>query len=161
MGKLIKQFQDGSFLEYDKGSFDSWCVYLTKKNGSRRAPKDSDYFNELKSMASVYGVQKVYDDYVCIYEMTGTQVEERVFSKISAIADSYGQDALPMDILFSVLYMAMIAEEQRANTRLGKRIKRLGIHVMLIEGYSVSNAATFMTGMGWRDIDKLCRERGF
>ena len=161
MGQLIKQFQDGSFLEYDKGKFDNWCVYLTSPNGNRQPPRDTDYFNELKSFAEAYGNLKVYDDYVRVYGMTGTQVDENVLNSISSIADSYGQDALQMDIMLSILYMAMIAEEQKENTRLGKRIKRLGIHVLLIESRSVSDAANFMRGMGWRDIDRMCRERGF
>lgn len=159
MGQLIKQFQDGSFLEYYRGKFDPWCVYLTKPNGCRRPPRDIDYFNDLKSFAEVYGTQKVYGDYVRVYDMTGAQVDNNVLNNISAIANSYGQDALQMDVMLSILYMAMIAEERKANTKLGKRIKRLGIHVLLIEGRSVSDAANFMRGMGWRAIDRLCRER--
>lgn len=27
MGRLIKKFPNGAFLEYDNGSFDSWCIY--------------------------------------------------------------------------------------------------------------------------------------
>ena len=34
MGQLIKSFVDGSYLEYDRGSFDDWCVYLTKSSGA-------------------------------------------------------------------------------------------------------------------------------
>ncbi len=48
MGQFIKSFSDGSFLEYDRGSFDEWCVYLTKSDGSRRPPRDVDYFEQLK-----------------------------------------------------------------------------------------------------------------
>lgn len=44
MGQVIKSFADGSFLEYDKGSFDEWCVYLTKPYRERRAPRDVEYF---------------------------------------------------------------------------------------------------------------------
>jgi hypothetical protein len=36
MGQIVTQFSDGSYLEYDKGSFDAWCVYLLCK--------DKDYF---------------------------------------------------------------------------------------------------------------------
>jgi hypothetical protein len=57
--------------------------------------------------------------------------------------------------------MAMIAEEQKQYTKLGKRIKRLGIHMLLIEQLSVHEAANIMRGMGWRDIAVLCDERGF
>ena len=66
-----------------------------------------------------------------------------------------------MEKILSILYMAMIAEEQKKYTRLGKRIKRLGIHKLLFEGASAREAANFMCGMGWRDIARLCEERGF
>ena len=55
----------------------------------------------------------------------------------------------------------MIAEENKAFTRLGKRIKRLGIYKLLIENKSVQQSANFMRGMGWREISDLCNERGF
>jgi hypothetical protein len=38
--------------------------------------------------------------------------------------------------------------------------KRLSVHKVLMEGEDVAEAANFMRGM-WRDIDRLCRERGF
>ena len=161
MGQLIKSFVDGSYLEYDRGSFDDWCVYLTKSNGIRRPPRDVDYFNQLKHFTGKYGVDRIYNDYVRVYDLTGKQVEASALSNITAIASSYGNDALEIDVIFSILYMAMIAEERKKFTRLGKRIKRLGIYKLLIENRSVGEAANFMRGMGWRDIDYLCRERGF
>ena len=161
MGQLIKKFKDGTFLEYDKGSFDDWCVYFTDCNGKRKPPRDIDYFSDLISFANTYGTDKVYGDYSAIYDMTGKQVSNEVLSEISKIAISYGSDSLSVDKIFSILHMAMVAEEQKENTRLGKRIKRLGIHKLLIEGASVTDAANFMKGMGWRDIDRLCKERGF
>ncbi len=161
MGQLIKSFSDGSFLEYDRGSFDDWCVYLTKSNGSRRPPSDVDYFGQLKQLANKYGANQIYNDYVRIYNLTGKQVEEHPLIAISQIATSYGSDTLEVDVIFSILYMAMIAEEQKKFTRLGKRIKRLGIYKLLIENRSVSESANFMRGMGWRDIARLCENRGF
>lgn len=44
---IIKEFKDESFLEYDRGSFDAWCVYYTNTQGIRKAPKDIDYFKNL------------------------------------------------------------------------------------------------------------------
>lgn len=161
MGQLIKSFSDGSYLEYDRGSFDDWCVYLTKNNGIRKPPRDMDYFCQLKELAGNYGVEQVYSDYVRVYNHTNRSVEKTVLDEISEIASRYGHDALEVDVIFSILYMAMIAEERKKNTRLGKRIKRLGIYVLLVENRTVSEAANFMRGMGWRDIDVLCRERGF
>lgn len=161
MGQLIKSFEDGAYLEYDRGSFDDWCVYLTKSDGNRRPPRDVDYFSQLKHLANRYGVERIYTDYVRVYDLTGKQVESSALANITAIASAYGADALEIDKIFSILYMAMIAEERKKFTRLGKRIKRLGIYKLLIENRSVSDAANFMRGMGWRDIDILCRERGF
>ena len=57
--------------------------------------------------------------------------------------------------------MAMIAEERKCFTRLGKRIKRLGIYKLLIEGKSVGESANFMRGLKWYEIDAMCKERGF
>lgn len=160
MSRPIKTFSDGSFLEYDAGRFDPWCVYLTRK-GSRWPPRDVDYFNQLKALAEKYGSRRVYDDFVRIYDLVGKEKRDADLAAVSQIAAGYGEDALEVDIIFSVLYLAMIAEENKKNSRLGKRIKRLGVHQLLMEGQSVGCAANFMRRMGWREIDRLCKERGF
>lgn len=161
MGQLIKHFPDGSFLEYDRGGFDDWCVYLIDASGKRKPPRDIDYFAQLRSLAERFGTDKVYNDYVKVYELTGKQVSKADLDCISRLSEEYGASANQVDTIFSILYMAMIAEERKAGTRLGKRIKRLGIHKLLIENIPVREAANFMRGMGWRDIARLCEERGF
>lgn len=158
---IIKVFSDKSKLEYDKGSFDDWCVYYTNAAGIRKPPKDTDYFEFLLNLANKYTIEKVYSDYVQVYNWTGKQLSQGVLDSIRSLSATYGDDALAVDVVFTILYMAMIAEERKAYTKLGKRIKRLGIHALLKEGVSVDKAANFMRGMGWREIDKLCRERGF
>ena len=161
MGQIIKTFSDGSFLEYDRGGFDNWCVYLTNAVGNRRPPRDTDYFTQLKDLAGRFGTDKVYGDYVKVYDLTGKQVNRDSLESITLLSKEYGASSIQVDTIFSILYMAMIAEERKAGTRLGKRIKRLGIHKLLIEDRPVHEAANFMRGMGWRDIARLCEERGF
>ena len=161
MRQRIKSFSDGSFLEYDQGSFDDWCVYLTDSNGNRKPPRDIDYFNQLKNLANKYSAEQIYSDYVRVYDLTGKQVDNSALIAISQIAASYKNDALEVDVIFSILYMAMIAEERKKNTKLGKRIKRLGIYKLLIENCSVSESANFMRGMKWQDIAQLCEKCGF
>lgn len=158
---IIKRFSDNSLLEYDRGSFDDWCVYYTNASGIRKPPRDTDYFKFLCQLADEFTVEKVYGDYVQVYNWTGNEVEEGALNNITTLSASYGNKALAVNVVFSILYLAMIAEERKANTKLGKRIKRLGIHALLMENVSVGNAANFMRGMGWREIDRLCRERGF
>ena len=161
MGEIVKRFADGSFLEYDRGSFDEFCVYLTKADGRRNPPRDTDYFASLQSLAMKYGVDKVYNDYVKVYDNTGKTVDENTFDLISELATSYGNDSTKVETIFCILHMTMVAEERKKYTKLGKRVKRVGIHVLLKEGNDVRTAANFMRGMGWRDIDALCRARGF
>lgn len=161
MNNVIKKFPNGSFLEYDTGKFDKWCVYLTDSNGNRNPPRDSDYFGTLLKLSEKYSAQKLYEDFVCVYELVGKQVDNRDLAQISRIAQKYGDDSTGLDIIFTILYMAMISEENKAYTKLGKRIKRLGIYALLIEHKSVADSVNFMRGMNWRQIDALCKEKGF
>ena len=161
MGTIIKRFSDGSYLEFAQGSFDGWCVYVTTPDGVRRPPLDRNYFAFLRRLGAAFGPRRVYDDFVRVYERTGTGVEPAVLSLIASIAASYQGSALRVEQVFSILYMTMIAEENKASTRLGKRIKRLGIHCLLLEGMAVEEAADFTRGMSWRDIASMCSQRGF
>ena len=161
MGRCIKTFFDNSFIEYDYGNYDSWCVYYVSASGERSAPKDIDYFGELKFLAQKYGVERVYSDFVKIYNMTGKELEENNLLYITDISSEYVDDALKVDIIFSILYAAMISEEKVIYTKLGKRIKRLGVHLLLIDNKSVDFSANMMTGQKWQKIDVACKERGF
>lgn len=161
MGEIIKKFSDGSFLEYDTGNFDDWCVYLTKPNGTRNPPRDTDYMHQLKAFSNKYGTERIYNDFIRIYDSTQNELNSETLDMITDITDSYGENSLELNIVFSTIYAAMIAEEKKAYSRLGKRIKRLAVHKLLIEDCSVYDSANFMRGMGWREISCLCEQRGF
>ena len=161
MGTRIMDFADGAYLEYDQGSFDSWCVYIVTARGNRNAPSDTDYFGVLQEMSALYGAEKVYRDFVSLYERTGKAVDQKTIDCIRQLAAGYEAGRLNMEKALGMLYMAMIAEENKAYTKLGKRIKRLGVYKLLIEGADMETAANFMKGMNWRQIDALCRQRGF
>lgn len=161
MGQHIKTFADNSFIEYDQGKFDKWCVYYTSANGVRTAPKDTDYFRKLKELSQKYGAMRLYSDYVNLYNMTGKELEDYKLKFITDMASAYGKDSLAVDVIFSILYVAMISEEKVTYTKLGKRIKRLGVHLLLLEDAPVGYAANIMRGKKWYEIDADCRERGF
>lgn len=159
----IKEFQDGSYLEYADGNFDQWCVYMVNPSKNfRRPPLDVDYFGFLREQSKIFGAQKIYNDFVSIYNLTANQVEKNVLDYIGQISFAgYGEKWLEFEKVYTILYMGMIAEENKAYTKLGKRIKRLGIYKLLIENEPVTTAANFMRGMRFSEIDVLCKKGGF
>lgn len=158
----VREFSDGSYLEYADGKFDQWCVYMVNPaKDFRRPPLDVDYFGFLQGQAKVFGGKRIYEDFTLIYNKTGKVLEQSVLDFIDSVAASYGTMTLEFSKIYTILYMGMLAEENKAYTRLGKRIKRLGMHKLLIENESVDSAANFMRHMKWRQIDALCKERGF
>lgn len=159
---IIKTFNDGSYLEYANGNFDQWCVYMVNPaKHFRQPPRDVHYFGFLQEQAKTFGNQKLYTDFVSIYDLTGKDIDQSVLERIDEIATTYGTSALEFSKIYTILYMGMLAEEKKAGTRLGKRIKRLGVYKLLIEKLTVDESANFMRGMNWRAIDTLCKERGF
>ena len=161
MGRLIKKIYDGSIVEFDTGSFDDWCVYLTVPGENRFAPTDVEYFKALVEFGGIHGHQKIYDDFVIVYDQTTSRIEDKVTSLITEIAKGYGEERIWMDRWLTVIYSGMVAEENKENTKLGKRIKRLGVHQCLIEKLEVIIAANFSKGRKWRELDVIMKERGF
>ena len=161
MSRIIKQFVDGSILEYDRGSFDDWCIYLTRPNTSRVAPKDVDYFTKLQQLSTKYGNSKIYNDFVAIYKKTHSHLDIEILQFITELSNTYSSDALEMDILLTTIYAGMVAEENKKHAILKKRIKRLGMHQILIEQLSPSIAANFSRRKRWKELDGECKKRGF
>lgn len=152
---------NGNYLCYNKGKFDEWCVYEVDEKGLRKAPKDIDYFNDLKNYTKTLNSQKIYNDFIIIYDMTNKTIEENVIKKIESIALNYEKYSIDIFRIFATIYMAMIAEENKKHTKLGKRIKRLGIYFLLIKNQTPEYCANFMRGKTWKEIDILCKEGGF
>lgn len=161
MPTLIKKVRNRNVIEFDKGSFDSWCVYLIRAGQVRYAPKDTEYFGRLKQLGNTHGHERIYNDFVTYYIPTNRHIDPKVLHLITKLSEPYGRDAEEMDIWFSVIYAGMVAEENKANSILKKRIKRLGMHQVLIEGLDVAYAANFSRGRKWRELDALMKQKGF
>lgn len=158
---IIRTFRDGSMLEFGAGRFDHWCVYLTRPDRPRYPPKDIDYFVQLRSLAVRHGAQLLYTDFLAIYYRTTRQVSPHVLEMIYYMSKAYGDDELEVDILLSILYAGMIAEENKRRAKLRKRVKRLGVHQVLFENLAPEEAATFSKGKSWEVIDLECTVRNF
>lgn len=158
----VKTWADGSSIGYGRGKFDDKCIFLTDADGRVHAPLDREYFLEMRRLADRFGTEKVYADFVRIYDLTWNEVSEEVLRIIDETAKTYGEEFfIPTSILFTTLYLGMIAENCKERTRLGKRIKRLGVHVLLIGNVDYRIAANFMRGMSARDLAALCVQYGF
>lgn len=158
---LLRTFADGSLLEFGAGRFDRFCIYLSRPERPRYPPRDVEYFAQLKSLAARHGPQQLYADFVVIFNRTTKAVSAHVFEMIYHMTRHYGDDALELDLLYSLLYAGMVAEENKQRARLKKRVKRLGIHQLLIEDFTPEAAATFSKGKAWQVIDFECAVRQF
>lgn len=161
MAQLIKHFSDGSLLEFDQGNFDGWCIFLTRPGRPRFAPKDWQYFTRLQEMAAVYGADKTYADFVSVFDRTERALDAELLAHISTFSCDYAQHILRADIVFTLLYAGMLAEENKEHAPLGKRIKRLGVHQVVLEDMRPREAATFSVGRPWQTLAQLCESRGF
>lgn len=161
MTRPIITFSNGQSLEYDWGGFDYWCIFIRNPDDSRNPPRDIDYFSTLVELGKIYGFPRIYSDVKKIYVLTGKEIDGKVLEYISLVSEEYPENHRKIEILFSIIYAAFISKENKARTKLGKRIKLLGIHQILTEGISPDIAVNFSKGMPWQNISKLCDERGF
>lgn len=176
--QLITKFWHG-YMFFDKGDFDDWCIFLktqkaTLQNSmcipmkSGHGPKDYKIFKVLEAVAGEHGRERVYNDYVKIYDKTTDTVNPEVLTLIKDLAYKY-HDPDTVEVLYCFLYTCMIAEFHKARSKLNKRIKRLAVHQLLIEGQSIiyvtnfskKRRANFNKWRGSRSLNEECKMRGF
>ena len=157
----IKDFNNGCSLIYDSGKFDDWCIFYMLQNGKKIPPHDTEYFDGLLNLGKIFGVNKVYEDFKIIFLLTEKSIKKEALKKIEELSLTYGEYRFNAEGIFTILYAAMVAEENKENSILGKRIKMLGVHSLLIENKGVDYSANFMRGMSWTVLDNMCKERGF
>lgn len=159
--QLVRTFPDGSLLTFDQGRFDIWCLYLERPGAARYAPSDAEYFAQLQALAQRHSAQMLYADFVAIYNRTTATLSPHVLEAIYYMAKAYEPDASEVDMLLTILYAGMVAEENKERARLRKRVKRLGVHQVLLENVAPEAAATFSRGLRWQEIAAECERRGF
>lgn len=128
---------------------------------TRYAPTDIEYFNWLKQQAQIFGAAKIYNDFISFYEFTGKEIDQAPLDIITTLSNDYGSASEEADTWFTIIYAGMIAEENKANTILKKRIKRLGMHQLLLENYKAEDAANFSRNKKWKELDAIMKQKGF
>ena len=168
--EVVKSFPGGTSIGFTEGKFDRWCVQERVFVWTRR-PTDAGCFARLLELAQRYGTDKVMADFVAVYDAMGVKPprgdllpSDQVLDLITRLSAAYGSspgDDVRADRLFTTLYLTMIAEENKARAILGKRIKRLGVHLVLMEGRTPEEAAAFPTGKKAAELSALCQSYDF
>ena len=162
MERLIKRISKEIDIVFDDGKFDQWCVYIKNKN-SKKPPLDTEYFNFFIELGKQYTNEKVYADFVKIYNLVSNKIEKKVTDLIIDIAKiNYKADiSKEVAINFTVVYAGMVAERNKRYAVLKERIKRLGMYQILILNYSSLDAANYSKGKRAKDLDVVCKGYGF
>lgn len=161
MSTLIKEIDKDTRVVFDQGRFDGWCVYIISGHKSH-APKDIDYFNYFVNLADQFTPERVYDDFCKVYSQVTEKVEDKALNLIVQIAKGYPKThSRDVELNLVVIYAGMIAERNKKYTKLKERIKRLGMHQILLLNYPVGEAVNFSKDRGWRELDKICSDLGF
>lgn len=164
--RLIKAFPDGSSLFYGKGKYDWYCVYLCTPEKQSYAIKDEEVFVFLQELSRSYKKQNILNDIKSFYNTINSndrnqEPEEDVLNEITYLSQKYGKYTLQVDKYFSFLYAAMFSEERKKNTKLGKRIKLLGVHMTLCGEYNMLKKMRYFEKVPYEKLDEMCRIRGF
>jgi hypothetical protein len=162
MSILVKNLRNNRHVKFDKGKFDDWCVYIVESDGTTKAPYDIDYFTDFQLISKHYHDKKLYHDFVSIYELTTKTVSETVLNLIDDLVMTYQtRHRVLMELWLTVIYAGMIAEENKANAILKKRLKRLGMYQLLILNFLPAETAQYSKGKQWRDLDEIMKQFGF
>ena len=147
-------------MEFATGTFDNWCVYVNSPRRGRFAPTDLEYFSRFDYIGQQVGHSVIYQDFLEIYLPTTNSIDARILGTITDIAKKYGSYSLEMDVWFTVIYAGMVAEENKKHAVLKKRIKRLGMHQLLIDRESPAFAARFSRGKKVHELLPVLKAKG-
>ena len=127
-------------------------TFQDKEGSYVNSPTDPEFFEFLKC----YGDPELaWTKVVEIASQIGPKTE---FDELQIIP--IREEVIEQKML-SAFAAAMISEERKAGTRLGKRIKMLGAYQALFCDMTIHEAANWSRGKGWREIDRECKKHGF
>jgi hypothetical protein len=151
--QTLVTFRDGTSLVYEKGRFDEFKVsFYSSQSRHIESPTDIRLFTFFLSLHNNDGVWRIIQNIAAQIDSAHS------FSDLNIPTLN---DTLEEQKLFSAVGAAMLSERYKAHTRLGKRVKLLGCHQVLVQGLEPRIAANWSRGRRWREIDAECRRLGF
>lgn len=158
--KIIKRLREKKKVFFDYGLFDEYCVYLGDDYGRKEALKDGEYFEFFNKLKPIYG-DKIFEDFMKIFNATTPKIDKGVRDIIDEITSTYNPEhQVDVEKYFTIMWGGMIAELNKENTMLGKRIKLFGMYQVMKEAVDPQIAANYSRDKSWRDLDEEMKERG-
>ena len=151
--QVLRMFSDTTLLLYDRGSFDEYRVsFYNDKLHHRSSPNDAQFFTFFLKMGNNAKVWQLIVDLAAQINKH-TEFQNINLPKLSG--------SLKEEKVFSALAAAMMAEERKAKSKLGRRVKLLGCHQVLIQKIAPRVAAKWSRGKPWKEIAAECEKWGF
>lgn len=167
--------EDGILYGYGRGSFDNHCVFIINKD-KKETPTDDILFKTIQDYCNVNKChEQFWKDIADIAETIPQRVKtdnipstvlfdiipdyDTMLPIIRSKAEAYTDRPELIKKTFIYLYLAMISEENKKYTKLGKTIKLLGLHNILFDKMAPTFAANFSKGKKWFDIKMVCMDR--
>ena len=151
---------DFQSMEFDSRSKYKWFVYFDQANADRQHTGYVENLRELQNFATKYPSERIYRDFVKIYDATEININPNTLDLIAEISESYDDDAGEINYLFTIIYFAMLSEQNQKDKQLGKRIKRLAIYQALFDKVQAEEVRYYAPRKWWL-IDAQCSQRGF
>ena len=156
--RYVMAFPDGRFMWFGWGVFNEWYIgYTPFPEADGTPPQESLNFDQdkymlgqLKKLQDEYG-PKVMSFMWSIYHLVPTRHEmspvvpaQEAWRRILSFAGTFqDEDHDRVAHLFGYVYYAMISEENYEDTKLGKKLKLLGIYQTLLEDMEVDRACCY------------------
>lgn len=146
----LKSFHDGTSVVFDRGSFDNYRVsFYCLKGRHIKSPKDVEFLNYFLSIGENEKVwSNIYSSFRSINSKT--KFNEVIFPKIKGTVEE--------EKYLSAYAAALIAEERKANTRLGKLVKFIALHQVLMQDWDSYAASKWSYGRKWTEIAAECEK---
>lgn len=167
---------------FARGKIDNWCAYIAKQDEDRKwrlyAPTDKYYFERIFYVAynqdkaypnrkeSAY--TKLFNEILHISEIMyfdPKSIDIQICNEIDRIVAMYGEEnetyANMLKLALYEIYYGMVAEENKDGTILGRKIKILGLHDMLIKKKAIQNACDCNRNVSVGMIKNECNNLGF
>ncbi len=161
MLREIKRLRNGTVFSYGMGSYDEWCVYESNPEVRAKRVGDYDYFKKIRELGNIYEISDVFNTFCSIYNRTTAEIDEDILKDISETCEQYEDDYDKAEYAFCLLYLSMVSEMNKEYSKLGKRVKGLGIHQLLFQKMKIHDIANFTKGKKWFEVAAACEQYGF